>query len=120
MEKRKLPSLVSMLILTLITCVVWASFEIYRVFNKPTTPSVPPSVSEPLSPTLDQETVSLIQNKIYLSDEDIPDNVINASGTNNTRPTATPVPEPEEESENENPNTALENSENATGSAEQN
>jgi hypothetical protein len=119
MEKRKLPSLVSMLIMTLITCVVWGSFEIYRVFNKPTTPSVPPSVSEPLSPTLDQETVSLIQNKIYLSDEDIPDDVINTSVVG-TRPAATPVPEPEEESVNENSDQPLEESENATGSAEQN
>lgn len=74
MKKEKLPSLISILILTLVTTIVWVSLNVYRSFSKEQDPSVPKEVSEPITPTLDQSTMNNIKNKIFLDDSQIPQN----------------------------------------------
>lgn len=92
MKKNKLPSLVSILILTLLTSIVWISLSVYRAFTSKPTESVPQEVSLPITPTLDQTAISQIESGIYLTGSEIPDNV--ASLTNTTNNTATPLPSP--------------------------
>lgn len=77
MQKSKMPSLVSILILTLITVVVWISFDVYRLFNRPPDPVVPEEVSKPLDPTLDQETINQIESRLFFDDSQIIDQVVN-------------------------------------------
>ena len=79
MKKSKLPNLISVMILTLITSLMWVSFNIYRALTSKAPPSVSAQVSQPLTPTLDKDALDLIQGKLYLNDSQIPDNV--AAGT---------------------------------------
>lgn len=100
---------------------MWASFEIYRLFNKPATPSVPASVSAPLSPTLDQSVINKIQSRIYLDDAQIPDNVIGPVTGSISLPEPSPSPVPETEPANEtNESSPVPEPESATGSGESN
>lgn len=66
MNKNKLPSLVILLILTLITVVFWTVFTVYRTY---VADNVGVDVSRemllPLSPTFDQNTIEVLESKIY-------------------------------------------------------
>jgi hypothetical protein len=88
MKKTKLPSLVTILILTLITVVVWVTFDVYRLFNKADDPVVPESVSAPLVPTFDSDAINQFRSRINLNDSEIPDQVtgptIQSSANTNT------------------------------------
>lgn len=76
MKNNKLPNLVSILILTLLTVIVWISLSIYRALTlKPVAP-VSQDISQPLNPSLDTDTINKIESRIYLNDSQIPDNVI--------------------------------------------
>jgi hypothetical protein len=72
MQNRKLPNLISILVLTLITVVMWITLNIYRAIATTTTPSVPDEVSLPLTPDLDKDTVNSIGSKIFLDESQIP------------------------------------------------
>jgi len=93
MKKTKLPNLVTILILTMITVIAWASFEVYRAFTTKTEVSVPSAVSDPITPTLDQPTIGKIETKIFIDSSQIPDNVVNKSSLVTPNLTVqTPVP----------------------------
>jgi len=81
MKKTKLPSLIPILILTLVTVVMWVSLDVYTAFNKPTQVVVPVEVSQPLSPSLDQGAIKQIESRTYLNDSQVPDNIVNPSPT---------------------------------------
>lgn len=86
-----------MLIMTLITVVMWISFDIYRAFAKPQDPSVPANVSEPLTPVLDLDVMNKVNSDLFLDDSQIPDTVVNF----NLTPQATepePTSDPQEDS----------------------
>lgn len=87
MKKAKLPSIVSILILTLLTSVVWVSLSIYRTLTTKPAPAVPENVSKALTPTLDVNTIKNIESGIFLAPNQIPENVV----TGSTAPTATPL-----------------------------
>ncbi len=65
MKNKKLPSIVSLMILTAITSVFWIMFSVYRSFTSEPEPVVPDEVINQLSPRLDTQTIDLMQNKIY-------------------------------------------------------
>ncbi|WKZ25303.1 MAG: hypothetical protein QY322_02835 [bacterium] len=66
MQKSKLPSLVILLILTLITVVFWIVFTVYRTYiTDDTNVNVPREVLLPLSPTLNESTIEVLESKIY-------------------------------------------------------
>jgi hypothetical protein len=88
MKKNKLPSLVSILILTLLTSVVWVSLSVYWAVKTKPPESVPKAVSEPLTPTLDQDTISKIESGMFLDNSQIPQNI-----TTGSSPLPSPIPE---------------------------
>jgi uncharacterized protein YpmB len=63
MKNNKLPGIVILMILTLITAVFWTAFSVYRSFTKPSTVVVPEEVIKQINPKLDVETIELIKSK---------------------------------------------------------
>ena len=76
MKKDKLPSIVSILILTLMTVILWISLSIYHAFTTKPAASVPAEILATINPTLDQDTIKQIESGVYLNSSEIPDNVI--------------------------------------------
>ena len=72
MKNKKLPNLISILVLTLITVVMWITLNIYRAISTSTRPSVPDEISSPLTPNLDEDTINAIESKIFLDESQIP------------------------------------------------
>ncbi|MEK7168750.1 MAG: hypothetical protein AAB778_01945 [Patescibacteria group bacterium] len=64
MKNKKLPSVVSLMILTLITSIFWMMFTIYRSFTKPTPTVVPDEVINQIVPKLDTETIEMMKTKL--------------------------------------------------------
>ena len=79
MKKGKLPSLVVILILTLITSAMWVGLSVYRAFAVKPAASVPQDVSQELNPSLDTTTLSKVGNKLLLDDSQIPEIKITGS-----------------------------------------
>ncbi|MBL7036350.1 hypothetical protein ISR94_00690 [Candidatus Microgenomates bacterium] len=65
-SKKKLPAVVVILILTLITAVFWIFFGAYRSFTNETEAVVPNELLLPLSPKLDGETIEKIKERKHL------------------------------------------------------
>jgi hypothetical protein len=101
MKKNKLPSLISILILTLITSLMWISFNIYRSLMSQPPPVVSGEVSNPLTPTLDKDSINQIEERLFLDDSQIPDNIAVGTATPvaTSTPEATPVASPTPASE---------------------
>ena len=70
MKNLKVPSLVTIAILTVITVVFWIFFSVYRVFTTQPSPTVPGSILEPLSPNLDTGIINSIQQRVFFSGTD--------------------------------------------------
>lgn len=64
MKNNKLPSIIVLMILSIITLLFWISFTIYRVFTSKPSPVVPEQISQSLSPILDIDTLNKIENRI--------------------------------------------------------
>jgi hypothetical protein len=64
MKNTKLPAIITLMIMTLITTIFWISFNIYRVFKQEADPVVPEEVILQIDPKLDNTTIELIKNKI--------------------------------------------------------
>lgn len=101
MKKSKLPGILTILILTLITMVVWISLSIYWALSKKSDPSVPEEISKPLTPTLDMDSLNNIQSRLFLDDSQIPEIVITQSAAPASELLIEPTPEPEITSEPE-------------------
>lgn len=65
MKKLKVPSSVTIAILTLITIIFWIVFGVIRIIVFKPSPSIPEQILTPLNPTLDKKTVDKIQERIY-------------------------------------------------------
>jgi hypothetical protein len=94
MKKNKLPSLISILILTLLTGVLWVSLEVYRTLTIKPAESVPEAISNPITPTLDQNVIKKIESAVFIDSSQIPDNVALASTPAPNQPIPTPLPTP--------------------------
>lgn len=111
MKKNKLPSLVVILILTLITVIMWISFNIYRSLTAKPAPAVPLEISEPLTPSLDTQTLNELNSKLYLNQSQIPEAVPTVQATTiptttpEVLPTATPISSPTTATESATPAT---------------
>lgn len=64
MKNNKLPSIVIIMILTLITVVFWLMFTIYRAFSTETEIDVSTKVLSPINPNLDKSTLQKMQERI--------------------------------------------------------
>lgn len=67
MNKKKLPEIVIILILTLIVVIFWIFFSVYRVFTNKPAPAVPAEVIIPLDAKLDSDTLEDIKSRNYIS-----------------------------------------------------
>ncbi len=65
MKNKKLPSLVILMILSLITGMFWIVFNVYRVFTTKPAPAVPEEVIMQLDPKLDTDTINEMRNRLY-------------------------------------------------------
>jgi len=81
MNKAKIPSLIPILILTLITVVMWVFLDIFRALKQSPELVVPTEISQPLTPTLDQNSINQIESRTFLNDSQIPNNVASPSPT---------------------------------------
>ena len=93
MKKSKLPNLITILILTLITSVLWVSLSTYRAFTAKPSESVPKEISDPITLTLDQAAIKKVESGIYFDSSQIPENVVTApTPTATAQPTQPPEP----------------------------
>ncbi len=93
-KKSKLPNLVSILILTVLTSIMWISFSVYRAVTTKPAANVSQVISEPLTPTLDTETINKIESSLYLGSDQIPQSIVTQTIVAPT-PTNAPVVSPE-------------------------
>jgi len=96
MKKDKLPSIIILLILSLITALFWVVFSVYRAFTKPVAVDIPAEVLEPLNPTLDANTLSNLDKRLYIEEGEIQTAQAIATGEATSSPTSPPSPPPEE------------------------
>jgi len=71
MKNKKLPNIVTMLILTTITLLFWIGFSVYRTLSKSPTAKVPEEVIKPLTPTLNTTILSELDAKLFFSQTDV-------------------------------------------------
>lgn len=76
MKSKKLPSQVVVLILSVITIVSWAFFDILRAFVQKPAPTVEAEVIAPLTPSLDKKVLEEVGTRIYLEESQIPETVL--------------------------------------------
>lgn len=110
MEKQKRPSFIIIGILTVITIFLWTGFGVYRAFTITPSIKVPDEILKIITPTLDTETLSKINQRVFFEEGEIRQIPIST-------PTATPTPT-ETETETETEETATESAIPATESAE--
>ncbi|MCJ7805334.1 hypothetical protein MUP46_01690 [Patescibacteria group bacterium] len=96
-KKSRVPSLVTIAVLTAITLVFWVFFTAYRAFTTKPSPSVPEDILQALTPTLDTDSLSKIQSRTFLSEGEIGGTKItgatpSATTTPTPSPTITPTP----------------------------
>lgn len=89
MRKSKAPTSVTTAILTLITIIFWAGFEIYHSITTKPVPPVSAEIINPIDPTLDTKTLDSLLGRTFLIDNDIKNVEINSQ-------TPTPTPSPVE------------------------
>ncbi len=65
MKTNKLPNIIILMILTLVTVLIWLTLNVYRNFTRETPPAVPAPVILPLTPELDEETIKQMEKRIY-------------------------------------------------------
>lgn len=65
MKKLKVPSIVSIMILTVITVSFWIVFSVVRIFRTEPSPAVPPEILNPLNANYDKTAVDKIEKRLY-------------------------------------------------------
>lgn len=90
MKKQKKPNLVVLGILTLITILLWVGFNAYRSFTSEVPVKVPSEILEPISPTLDTETLRKVGNKLFFLEQELAEIILTSSPS--PSPTASPAP----------------------------
>ncbi len=98
MKKQKKPSVVVLGILTLITILLWIGLSAYRSLTAEAPAKVSSEILEPISPTLDTETLGKVGNKLFFLEQELAEIIL---VTPSPSPTASPEPTqlPEEQEE---------------------
>ena len=79
MIKTKVPSLLTIAVLTLITSVFWVVFSVYQIFHSKAILDIPPKVLEPISPVLDSQQIDKIAARVFFEESQIPESPAVAS-----------------------------------------
>jgi hypothetical protein len=66
--KPKLPPIIVIAVLTLITAVLWILLSVYRIYNNKPPLVVTPEIVEPVTPNLDKNTIEAIVNRLYIEE----------------------------------------------------
>lgn len=61
----KLPNVIALMILTLVTLLIWLTFNVYRTFTSETPPAVPEEVILPIDPRLDTTVINEMETRLY-------------------------------------------------------
>ena len=85
MKKQKQPRIITLVILTTITVLTWASFEVWRAFINPQPAIVNSKILRPIDPNIDTKTLDNLTRKIYFPD---------SAATGSTSPTSSVSPSP--------------------------
>lgn len=93
MKGKKLPKIVLIGILTLVTAFVWVASDLLRNFSKKPETKVPEEILEPVNPSLDQETLGKIESALFFDASQIP-TLPSPSPSQEPEPTPTPEPSP--------------------------
>lgn len=67
-QKNKLPGLVTIAILTVITVIFWTGLEVFRELTVKPEPTVAAEILAPLNPNLDVDSLNKIQKRIDLNE----------------------------------------------------
>jgi len=116
MKKQKKPNLVILGILTLITVLFWIGFSVYRSLTSEAPVKVPSEILEPISPTLDTETLSKVGNKLFFLEQELAEIILISSPS--PSPTASPEPTQLPEEQEEATESATNETEEATESGD--
>lgn len=73
MKKNKLPNIISILVLTLVTVLMWVGFSIYRAFTLKPASVVQNNILASLSPSLDANTINKVESSLYFTGSQIPE-----------------------------------------------
>lgn len=68
MKPSKVPSLVSIAILTTITIVFWVIFNVYRNFTEKPAATIDEALLAPLSPSLDVSTIDKMERGLFFEE----------------------------------------------------
>jgi hypothetical protein len=82
------------MIVTLLTSILWVSFGVYRAVTVKPAVSVPQTISNPITPSLNQTAIKQIESGIYFDSSQIPDIVVTASSSPLPVPTISPIVTP--------------------------
>lgn len=114
MEEQKRPSFITIGILTVITIFLWIGFSTYRALTISPPAKVSDEILKPITPSLDTETLSKINQREFFEEGEIGQILISVPSPSPTAtPTATPTP-----TETETEEEATESASPATESAE--
>jgi len=80
-KKTKVPSIVAVMILTVITISSWIVFSVVRVFQTEPTLSIPPEILNPLNPNYDKTAVDKIEKRIYFDKDQVFETAAPATGS---------------------------------------
>ncbi len=88
-NKRKIPAIVKSSFFTMVTVIVWITFEVVKIFMTKPPPSVSAEILSPIDPALDETTLNKLQQRVYISENEI-GNIKIATAT--AQPTSTNQP----------------------------
>ncbi len=94
MKPPKIPSIISLIILTTITLIFWVLFEVLRAFIAKPSTSVPQEITQSLSPSLDTNTVNEMQSAVFFDKSQIPQSFASPTPIATHLPTPSPIGTP--------------------------
>ena len=94
MRKPKAPPLVTVLVFTTVTIVIWIFSSVYRALAVKPGPKVPPEILTPIDPTLDTKALEQLENRIFFEEGQITEFTKNLPTPSPQGESATPSPEP--------------------------
>lgn len=68
MRKPKPPKLVTVAIFTTITIIFWVFMSLYNIITSTPPVNVDPEILKPLNPSLDQETLSRLEERVFFEE----------------------------------------------------
>ena len=73
MNNNKVPRIVPFFVLTIVTSVFWAFFDVYRNFKKSPPIVVPEDIISPINPKLDLVTLNGLAGRYYVNEDQMQD-----------------------------------------------